>query len=155
MIEGSGSGSGLTALGPQHCFFFWGGGGPWIQIRIRNQWSGSETLLECVILLKFPVPLKLDPFPGVLRVLICSQRLGIISFIKWVLLMIALYVQASSVSCSCLHPDQWCIICLGRREHTHQMDIHQQSRFLLHLFLIGSNLNIADVTGSDVNSARI
>jgi len=30
--------------------------------------------------------------------------------------------RLSTVSCGCIHPTQWCVLCLGRRSHTFQVD---------------------------------
>ena len=35
---------------------------------------------------------------------------------------VAKAARLSSVSCGCLHPEQWCVLCLGRRSHTAPLD---------------------------------
>jgi len=36
--------------------------------------------------------------------------------------------KPSTVSCNCLQPEQWCMLCLGRKKHKQQLDIYTQSR---------------------------
>jgi len=44
--------------------------------------------------------------------------------------------RLSTVSCGCIHPTQWCVLCLGRRYHTSQVDRSVASR--------GENLALLD-----------
>ena len=41
---------------------------------------------------------------------------------------VAKAARLSSVACGCLHPEQWCVLCLGRRSHTAALDRSVQSR---------------------------
>lgn len=41
---------------------------------------------------------------------------------------VAKAARLSSVACGCLHPDQWCVLCLGRRSHTAPLDRAVHSR---------------------------
>jgi len=36
--------------------------------------------------------------------------------------------KPSTISCSCLHPEEWCVLCLGRRNHKQKLDPFNQSR---------------------------
>jgi len=36
--------------------------------------------------------------------------------------------KPSAYSCGCLHPDEWCVLCLGRYSHKQKVDIYTQSR---------------------------
>ena len=42
--------------------------------------------------------------------------------------VVAKAARLSSVECGCLHPGQWCVLCLGRRSHTEQLDRSLHSR---------------------------
>ena len=41
---------------------------------------------------------------------------------------VAKAARLSTVACGCLHPEQWCVLCLGRRSHTLALDRSVQSR---------------------------
>ena len=41
---------------------------------------------------------------------------------------VAKAARLSSVACGCLHPGQWCVLCLGRRSHTTALDRAVQGR---------------------------